>query len=119
MEPTTNRAISNKDIELTTDRATSNKDIEPTTNRATSSIDAEIDMSGLGEANNIIEKEIKVCKSNMLWLLLIFNKSLIPKMALKGIVLSSTSDLDQLPIDRPLNFNKYIGDEFMIDKRGW
>lgn len=142
-EPTVGRATNIKDIELTAGGTTSNKNIEsiigrainskviePIIDRVTSSkdetlitcgvtnnTDTEIDVSGLSKTNNIVKKEARVYKSNILRLLLISNRSWTSKKLFESITFSSTFYLDQLLIDGLLDFNKYVGDKSTIDKK--
>lgn len=58
-------ANNNINIKPSTDRIISNKDIEPIVSRAISNIDVEVDMGELDETNNIVDKKVKVCESNI------------------------------------------------------
>lgn len=45
-------------------------------------------MIKLGKTNKIIEKEVKVCESNLFWLLLTFNRILLLKKVPSKVLLS-------------------------------
>lgn len=66
LEPTTSGATSSKAVESFTSTITSNKDVNSIVGRIANNIYIEVDISGLDRANNIKEKETKICESNML-----------------------------------------------------